>query len=165
MTSPGGATGLNLREDERMYFGGLPKSGKYRCGCLNWSLIWLHSFICDMKIYHWPIPGLFTAVNWSVLTIDMINPSMYPMPTMWRVSLSTDVTVLSADVLLQVRGASEGILRLYERHWSFQNSIQSSEQPGLHRTDERMLDWGETVFSKAMKNRARPVCLLISSTV
>lgn len=30
MTSPGGATGLNLREDERMYFGGLPKAGRYR---------------------------------------------------------------------------------------------------------------------------------------
>lgn len=32
MTSPGGATGLNLREDERMYFGGLPKAGRYRYG-------------------------------------------------------------------------------------------------------------------------------------
>ncbi len=31
MVSPGGATGLNLREDERMYFGGVPKTGKYRC--------------------------------------------------------------------------------------------------------------------------------------
>uniref|UniRef100_A0A671KB68 Laminin subunit alpha-2-like n=1 Tax=Sinocyclocheilus anshuiensis TaxID=1608454 RepID=A0A671KB68_9TELE len=28
--SPGGATGLNLREDERMYFGGVPKTGNYR---------------------------------------------------------------------------------------------------------------------------------------
>lgn len=32
MTSSGGATGLNLREDERMYFGGLPKAGRYRYG-------------------------------------------------------------------------------------------------------------------------------------
>ncbi len=31
MESPGGATGLNLREDERLYFGGVPKTGKYRC--------------------------------------------------------------------------------------------------------------------------------------
>lgn len=31
MVSPGGATGLNLREDERMYFGGVPKTGNYRC--------------------------------------------------------------------------------------------------------------------------------------
>uniref|UniRef100_A0A672R5T7 Laminin G domain-containing protein n=1 Tax=Sinocyclocheilus grahami TaxID=75366 RepID=A0A672R5T7_SINGR len=30
MASPGGATGLNLREDERMYFGGVPKTGNYR---------------------------------------------------------------------------------------------------------------------------------------
>lgn len=35
LNSTGGATGLNLREDERMYFGGLPKAGKYRCGCLK----------------------------------------------------------------------------------------------------------------------------------
>lgn len=54
--------------------------------------------------------------------------------------MNRDVTVLSSAVLLQVRGASEGILRLYERHRSFQNSIQSSEQLGLHGTDERMLD-------------------------
>ncbi|XP_059355199.1 laminin subunit alpha-2 isoform X1 [Carassius carassius] len=30
VASPGGATGLNLREDERMYFGGVPKTGNYR---------------------------------------------------------------------------------------------------------------------------------------
>uniref|UniRef100_A0A8C1YKN0 Laminin subunit alpha 2 n=1 Tax=Cyprinus carpio TaxID=7962 RepID=A0A8C1YKN0_CYPCA len=30
LASPGGATGLNLREDERMYFGGVPKTGNYR---------------------------------------------------------------------------------------------------------------------------------------
>uniref|UniRef100_A0A673MRU0 Laminin subunit alpha-2-like n=1 Tax=Sinocyclocheilus rhinocerous TaxID=307959 RepID=A0A673MRU0_9TELE len=30
MASPGGATGLNLREDERIYFGGVPKTGNYR---------------------------------------------------------------------------------------------------------------------------------------
>uniref|UniRef100_A0A671SZR7 Basement membrane-specific heparan sulfate proteoglycan core protein n=1 Tax=Sinocyclocheilus anshuiensis TaxID=1608454 RepID=A0A671SZR7_9TELE len=30
MASPGGVTGLNLREDERIYFGGVPKTGNYR---------------------------------------------------------------------------------------------------------------------------------------
>ncbi|XP_073788195.1 laminin subunit alpha-2 isoform X3 [Danio rerio] len=30
MASPGGATGLNLRDNERIFFGGLPKAGKYR---------------------------------------------------------------------------------------------------------------------------------------
>lgn len=30
MDSQGGATGLNLKEDERIYFGGLPTIGNYR---------------------------------------------------------------------------------------------------------------------------------------
>lgn len=30
VTSQGGATGLNLKEDERIYFGGLPTIGNYR---------------------------------------------------------------------------------------------------------------------------------------
>lgn len=30
INSKGGATGLNLKEDERLYFGGLPTIGNYR---------------------------------------------------------------------------------------------------------------------------------------
>lgn len=49
LESKGGATGLNLKEDERIYFGGLPISGNYR-----YMSSFRHTFInvCNPKKTH-----------------------------------------------------------------------------------------------------------------
>ncbi|XP_077077225.1 laminin subunit alpha-2 isoform X5 [Siphateles boraxobius] len=80
MTSPGGATGLNLREDERMYFGGLPKAGRYR------SEVVLKSFsgcMKDIEVSRTPY-NLLSSPDYTGLTkgcsIENLHTVSFPRP-------------------------------------------------------------------------------------
>lgn len=75
MVSPGGATGLNLREDERMYFGGVPKTGNYRC---------VHS-----DVIRW-VPPVFnlTSAFWSRRWVLILSRVSSGQRWFWRDSLA-----------------------------------------------------------------------------
>ncbi|XP_065124896.1 laminin subunit alpha-2 isoform X2 [Paramisgurnus dabryanus] len=80
MTSPGGATGLNLKEDERIYFGGLPKSGQYR------SEVVLKGFsgcIKDIEVSRTPY-NLLSSPDYTGLTkgcsIENLHTVSFPRP-------------------------------------------------------------------------------------
>ncbi|KAG1925040.1 Laminin-like protein epi-1, partial [Pimephales promelas] len=80
MTSPGGATGLNLREDERMYFGGLPKGGRYRPEVVSKSF---SGCMKDIEVSRTPY-NLLSSPDYTGLTkgcsIENVHTVSFPRP-------------------------------------------------------------------------------------
>ncbi|KAI7799349.1 laminin subunit alpha-2 precursor [Triplophysa rosa] len=80
MESPGGATGLNLREDERMYFGGLPKAGKYRSEVLQKGF---SGCMKDIEVSRIPY-NLLSSPDYTGLTkgcsIENLHTVSFPRP-------------------------------------------------------------------------------------
>lgn len=85
VTSPGGATGLNLREDERMYFGGLPKAGRYRYGdvhvriapTFNIALCWMSFCLLRSEVVVKSYSGCMKDIEVSRTPYNLLSSPDY----------------------------------------------------------------------------------------
>lgn len=113
MVSPGGATGLNLREDERLYFGGVPKTGKYRSevvlkrfsGCMK-----------DIEVSRTPY-NLLSSPDYTGLTkgcsIENLHTVSFPRPGYMELKpVSFDV---GSEISLSFSTKSENGIILFGR--------------------------------------------------
>ncbi|XP_051500882.1 laminin subunit alpha-2 [Myxocyprinus asiaticus] len=113
MASPGGATGLNLREDERMYFGGLPKAGNYR------SEVQLKSFsgcMKDIEVSRTPY-NLLSSPDYTGLikgcSIENLHTVSFPRPGYMELKpMSFDV---GSEITLSFSTKSENGIMLFGR--------------------------------------------------
>ncbi|XP_060769556.1 laminin subunit alpha-2 [Neoarius graeffei] len=113
ITSQGGATGLNLKEDERIYFSGLPTSGRYRpevtlrryAGCMK-----------DIEVSRTPY-NLLSSSDYTGLTkgcsIENVHTVSFSRPGF--VELSPMVFDVDSEITLSFSTKNENGIILYGR--------------------------------------------------